>query len=108
MAIQGGTFQLPLAKSSIRESDTVVRAKDGDVIVIGGLMSTASIDQTTKVPFLGDIPRIGHLFRNTNQLTKKTELVILLKPTVVGVNTWSQEVEKSRDLLRESFPGHSE
>lgn len=101
---QGGTFQLPLAKSSIRESDTVVRAKDGDVIVIGGLMSTSSIDQTTKVPFLGDIPGLGHLFRNTNQLTKKTELVILLKPTVVGVNTWSQEVEKSRDLLQEWFP----
>ncbi|MCF7353821.1 pilus (MSHA type) biogenesis protein MshL [Vibrio sp. CK2-1] len=100
----GGILELPLAKSSIRESDTVVRAKDGDVIVIGGLMSTATVEQTTKVPFLGDVPGLGHLFRNTNQLTKKTELVILLKPTVVGVNTWSQEVEKSRDLLQEWFP----
>lgn len=101
---QGGVLELPLAKSTIRESDTVVRAKDGDVVVIGGLMSTQSVDQTTKVPFLGDIPALGHLFRNTNKLTKKTELVILLKPTVVGVNTWSQEVEKSRDLLQEWFP----
>lgn len=100
----GGVLTLPLAKSSIRESDSVVRAKDGDVVVIGGLMSSSSIDQTTKVPFLGDIPGVGHLFRNTNKLTRKTELVILLKPTVVGVNTWSQEVEKSRDLLQEWFP----
>lgn len=101
---QGGTLQLPLAKSTIRESDTVVRAKDGDVVVIGGLMSTATIEQTSKVPFLGDIPAVGYLFRNTNKVSRKTELVILLKPTVVGVNTWSQEVEKSRDLLQEWFP----
>ncbi|OEF28498.1 pilus (MSHA type) biogenesis protein MshL [Vibrio rumoiensis 1S-45] len=100
----GGVLDLPLAKSSIRESDSVVRARDGDVVVIGGLMSSSTVDQTTKVPLLGDIPGIGHLFRNTNKLTRKTELVILLKPTVVGVNTWSQEVEKSRDLLQEWFP----
>ncbi|MFV0576259.1 MAG: pilus (MSHA type) biogenesis protein MshL [Vibrio sp.] len=99
-----GVLELPLAKSSIRESDTVVRAKDGDVVVIGGLMSSTTVNQTTKVPLLGDIPILGHAFRNTNQLTRKTELVILLKPTVVGVNTWSQEVEKSRSLLQEWFP----
>lgn len=97
-------LNLPLAKSSIRESDTVVRAKDGDVVVIGGLMSSRTLNQTSKVPFLGDIPGLGHLFRNTSKVTKKTELVILLKPTVVGVNTWSQEVQKSRDLLQEWFP----
>ena len=97
-------LNLPLARSSIRESDSVVRAKDGDVVVIGGLMKTSTVEQTTKVPLLGDIPALGWLFRNTNQITQKTELVILLKPTVVGVNTWSQEVEKSRDLLQEWFP----
>ncbi|MBD1574512.1 pilus (MSHA type) biogenesis protein MshL [Vibrio sp. S17_S38] len=97
-------LNLPLARSSIRESDSVVRAKDGDVVVIGGLMKTSTLEQTTKVPLLGDIPGLGWLFRNTNQITQKTELVILLKPTVVGVNTWSQEVEKSRDLLQEWFP----
>lgn len=97
-------LNLPLARSSIRESDSVVRAKDGDVVVIGGLMKTSTLEQTTKVPLLGDIPALGWLFRNTNQITQKTELVILLKPTVVGVNTWSQEVEKSRDLLQEWFP----
>ncbi|EGQ7695342.1 pilus (MSHA type) biogenesis protein MshL [Vibrio vulnificus] len=103
----GGDFQnvtLPLAKSSIRESDSVIRARDGDVVVIGGLMKSNTIERVSKVPFLGDIPALGHLFRNTSNLTQKTELVILLKPTVVGVNTWQKELERSRDLLQEWFP----
>lgn len=99
-----GLVQLPLAKSSIRESDSVIRARDGDVVVIGGLMKSNTSDVTSKVPFLGDIPALGHLFRNTNQLTQKTELVILLKPTIVGVNTWQTELERSRDLLQQWFP----
>lgn len=98
------SLTLPLAQSSIRESDSVIRAQDGDVVVIGGLMKSNSIDQTSKVPFLGDIPGLGYLFRNTSKLQQKTELVILLKPTVVGVNTWQKELERSRDLLQEWFP----
>ncbi|WP_165312387.1 pilus (MSHA type) biogenesis protein MshL [Vibrio ziniensis] len=97
-------FSLPLAKSSIRESDSVIRAKDGDVVVIGGLMKSNTLDQTSKVPFLGDLPLLGHAFRNTSKMTQKTELVILLKPTVVGVNTWQKELERSRGLLQEWFP----
>ncbi|KIE20772.1 MSHA biogenesis protein MshL [Vibrio sinaloensis] len=95
---------LPLARSSIRESDSVIRAQDGDVVVIGGLMKSNTVDQVSKVPVLGDVPVLGHLFRNTSKLTQKTELVILLKPTVVGVNTWQKELERSRDLLQEWFP----
>ncbi|NOH64578.1 pilus (MSHA type) biogenesis protein MshL [Vibrio sp. RE88] len=98
------TVSLPLATSSIRESDSVIRAQDGDVVVIGGLMKSNTLDRTSKVPFLGDVPALGHLFRNTTQYTEKTELVILLKPTVVGVNTWQKEIERSRDLLQEWFP----
>ncbi|ENM5745307.1 pilus (MSHA type) biogenesis protein MshL [Vibrio mimicus] len=97
-------IELPLARSSIRESDSVIRAKDGDVVVIGGLMKSNTVDQVSKVPFLGDVPALGHLFRNTTKLTQKTELVILLKPTVVGVNTWQKELERSRGLLQEWFP----
>ncbi len=103
----GGDFedvQLPLAKSSIRESDSVIRAQDGDVVVIGGLMKQQKSELVSKVPLLGDIPALGHLFRNVNNVTEKTELVILLKPTVVGVNSWQKELERSRDLLQEWFP----
>ncbi|OLQ88890.1 pilus (MSHA type) biogenesis protein MshL [Vibrio ponticus] len=104
----GNNIVLPLASSSIRESDSVIRAQDGDVVVIGGLMKSNTIDQVSKVPFLGDVPGLGHLFRNTTKLQQKTELVILLKPTVVGVNTWQKELERSRDLLQEWFPEQSQ
>ncbi len=99
-----GTIALPLAKSSIRESDSVVRAKDGDVIVIGGLMKDAKFEEVSKVPLLGDIPFLGHLFRSTANVQNKTELVILLKPTVVGVGTWQRELEYSRNTLLSWFP----
>ncbi len=102
--LEGKTYEVPLAKSSIRESDSVIRARDGDVVVIGGLMKSNTVDQVSKVPFLGDLPGLGGLFQNITKLTQKTELVILLRPTIVGVNTWQQEVERSRDLLQEWFP----
>lgn len=101
---QNSQIQLPLARSSIRESDSVIRAKDGDVVVIGGLMKTNNVNKTTKVPLLGDIPGLGHLFRSTSKVSEKTELVILLKPTVVGGNTWQQELERSRDILHQWVP----
>lgn len=99
-----GVYKLPLAKSSIRESDSVIFARSGDVVVIGGLMKSAINDQVSKVPFLGDIPGLGHLFRNVNKVKSKTELVILLKPTVVDEQTWQQEIERSRALVTEWFP----
>ena len=78
---------LPLAKSSIRESDTVVQANNGDIIVIGGLMKTDKQEIVSKVPLLGDIPWVGEAFTNRRESTKKVELVILLKPTVVEKDT---------------------
>lgn len=99
-----GTYKLPLAKSSVRESDSVIHARSGDVVVIGGLMKSSTHDQVSKVPLLGDIPVLGHLFRNVNKIESKTELVILLKPTVVSERTWQQEIERSRALVNEWFP----
>ncbi|WP_318469616.1 pilus (MSHA type) biogenesis protein MshL [Photobacterium leiognathi] len=95
---------LPLAKSTIRESDSIIHARTGDVVVIGGLMKSTINDQVSKVPLLGDIPGVGNLFRQINKVKKKTELVILLKPTVVTDNTWKQEIERSRSLINEWFP----
>ena len=99
-----GTYKLPLAKSSVRESDSVIHARSGDVVVIGGLMRSSANDQVSKVPLLGDIPMLGHLFRNVNKIHTKTELVILLQPTVVGEQTWQKEIERSRALVAEWFP----
>jgi len=53
------------------------------VVVIGGLMQEKKSDEESKVPILGDLPGIGRLFRSTAQERRKTELVVLLSPTVM-------------------------
>lgn len=89
-------YILPLAQSTIRESDTIIRANSGEIVVIGGLMQSVKTEEVSKTPLLGDIPFLGGMFRNVNEVETKKELIILLKPTVVGVNTWQQQLESSR------------
>ncbi|KFZ37815.1 MSHA biogenesis protein MshL [Shewanella mangrovi] len=98
------SLELPLAQSEIRESDTVIRAKSGDVVVIGGLMKSNTSDRESKVPLLGDVPLLGQLFTNKVKAVTKTELVILLKPTVVDGNTWQQQLQQSQSLLDRWYP----
>jgi len=86
------TFTLPLASSTIRESDNVVRAKSGQIIVIGGLMQNITQEQVAAVPILSRIPIIGPLFRRTEQVSEKSELVILLRPIIVDNRTWTDEL----------------
>jgi len=99
-----GNLTIPVAKSDVRESDTVVKAQSGDVIIIGGLMKTIEKDVVAKVPFLGDIPWVGEIFTNRQKVNLKTELVILVKPQIVKKNTWKQEIKKSADLIEKWYP----
>lgn len=88
LGTQGGILNLPLANSTIRESDTIVHAKDGQVVVIGGLMQDTTTEGIGQVPWFGNIPFLGTLVRATKQTSQKSELVILLRPTIVnGKNT---------------------
>ncbi|WP_246128970.1 pilus (MSHA type) biogenesis protein MshL [Colwellia demingiae] len=95
---------LPLAQSSVRESDTIIRANSGEVVVIGGLIETYNIDIESKTPILGDIPYLGELFKNKSQKSQKRELVIMLKPIVVGQDTWKNQLQDARSLLTKWFP----
>jgi len=100
-------IDLPLAKSDVRETDTVVKAKSGEIIVIGGLMKTSNKDLVAKIPFFGDIPWLGEIFTNRSQSVQKTELIILIKPIVVDQNTWRIELERSAELLEQWYPTES-
>ncbi|MBO2562651.1 pilus (MSHA type) biogenesis protein MshL [Shewanella algae] len=102
--ISDSSLDLPLAQSEIRESDTVIKALSGDVVVIGGLMKSENTEVVSKVPLLGDIPFIGEAFTNRSKLKRKTELVILLKPTVVVDGTWQKELQRSQSLLDRWYP----
>ena len=97
-------FVLPLAQSSVRESDTIVRAKSGEIVVIGGLIETRKTDLESKTPLLGDIPLVGELFKSKSEATQKKELVIMLKPIVVGQNTWKKQLQDARKILKQWFP----
>lgn len=90
---------LPLAQSNIRESDTVIKARSGEIVVIGGLMSTSTTDNTSKTPFIGDIPFLGNLFRNKREAVSKRELVILIQPTVVRAGTWQKQLQRSQSFI---------
>lgn len=92
-------YVLPLAQSNIRESDTVIRAKSGEIVVIGGLMQSIISESESKTPLLGDIPILGNLFKNKSNSEIKKELVILIKPTVVDKDTWKKQLRRSRDQM---------
>ncbi len=88
---------VPLAASTIRESDSIVRARSGQIVVIGGLMQNSSTDQNAQVPWLSRLPLIGHLFRQKNRSSIKSELVILLRPVVVDDRYPQQLLSRSAD-----------
>ncbi len=91
----GGTFTLPLASSSISETDSIVRAHDGQIVVIGGLMRQATVESESGLPGL-----MKSIFGRTSRLTEKRELVILIKPTVINSNEdWSNDILRSRDRI---------
>jgi MSHA biogenesis protein MshL len=90
------TLNLPLAYSTIRESDNVVRAKDGQIIVIGGLMTNVSREEVIETPGVSRIPFLGSLFRRTRQTSAKSELVILLRPIVATNKNYISALETEK------------
>lgn len=91
--------ELPLAFSTIRESDSIVRAESGQVVVIGGLIQNDSRDQTFGVPWLSRIPWVGRLFEHSKIGNARTELVILLRPIVVDNEVWAGQLRETSGRL---------
>lgn len=90
-----GTYTLPLASSSVSETDSIVRAHDGQIVAIGGLMRQATIEAESGLPGLAK-----SIFGQTSKVTEKRELVILIKPTVVSSDKdWSNDILQSRNRI---------
>jgi len=108
ITIGGLSQQLPLAFSTVRESDSVVKAKNGQVVVIGGLMQNSSSKGEGGLPGVSDVPVVGGLFKQQKRANTRSELVILLRPIVVGSNkAWSNYIKDSTgriDKLRYDAP----
>lgn len=98
----GGTIppiSLPLAKSTVSETDSIVRAGNGNIVAIGGLMSVDTRDNRGGIPGV-DIA----ILRNTDRLAVKKELVILLKPTVLQDDRGAeQDLRDTEERLRNFY-----
>jgi MSHA biogenesis protein MshL len=101
LTIDGSVDTIPLALSQIRESDNIVRARSGQLVIIGGLMREQVNKVHYKTPLLGDIPGLGKLFRSDQNQTHTVELVILLRPIVVTDTNWPTLVEESGARLHD-------
>lgn len=100
ITVGGQTQQLPLAFSTVRESDSVVKARNGQVVVIGGLMQNNTGNDESGLPGAKDIPLLGNLFGQKRKVNTRSELVILLRPIVVNSNkTWSTYIQDSADRI---------
>lgn len=97
ISISGDEIDLPLALSTIRESDSVITAENGQIVVIGGLIQTRNEDENSSVPFFSEIPLIGELFKQKSELMSKTELVILLRPTITDSASINKDLARSRE-----------
>ncbi|MDP1871133.1 MAG: secretin N-terminal domain-containing protein [Gallionella sp.] len=95
LGVTTGTYTLPMASSSISETDSIVRARDGQIVAIGGLMRQDSTNGESGLPGLSK-----SIFGQTSKVSSKRELVILLKPTVVDSDRdWSDDIARSRDRV---------
>jgi MSHA biogenesis protein MshL len=89
-------IRLPLAKSTVSETDTVVRVSDGNIVAIGGLMSVDIRDNRSGLAGLSE----GNPLRSTDSLLRKKELVILLKPTLIESELdWDRDVRETRERM---------
>jgi MSHA biogenesis protein MshL len=103
-----GSFTLPLASSTVSETDSVVRVPDGNIVAIGGLMRMETDNTIGQIPALGDVPLIGKLFQNISRTVIKSELVILIKPTVIaGDQSWDKDLLDTQARLQSFEPVHS-
>ncbi|WJT06793.1 type II secretion system secretin GspD [Vibrio harveyi] len=66
-----------------RQLNTSVMIQDGQMLVLGGLVDERALESESKVPLLGDIPVLGHLFKSTSTQTEKRNLMVFIKPTII-------------------------
>jgi len=96
-----GLYRLPLASSSVNETDTMVRLQDGNIAAIGGLMQLSSSQRASGVPGSTNASNpFGFLLGNRASAASKKELVVLIKPTIIRTaQDWEAQTARSRAAL---------
>lgn len=102
--ITSQVLTLPLAFSQVRESDSIVNAKNGQVVIIGGLMKDKIITTESATPIISLVPLLGELFKHKKEKQVKSELVILLRPVVIeNEKNWANEINNSTQRIKEIY-----
>lgn len=100
-----GTFNLPLAASTVNETDSVVRVQDGNIVAIGGLMSQEQSSDANGLPGTTASSGWGLLFGKRNSYLKKRELVILIKPTIIhNESSWKDDLVETQSRVQQLDP----
>jgi len=95
-----GNYKLPLASSSVNETDTMVRIPNGNIVAIGGLMQMESSRTSSGLPGANSNAITGTLFNNRSNYGRKKELIVLIKPTIIrGAEDWQHTAEQTRNAL---------
>ena len=95
----GGTTAMELAATLLQKRNMElnnIRIKDGETLVIGGLIKEQEIQTTSKVPVLGDLPLIGVFFRSSTNIKEKAELVIMITPHIIYDDEQLANVKRER------------
>jgi len=94
---QDATFENLIPEIQVREMESLLQVRDGQTVVLGGLMQNKTDKNTKGIPFLSNLPLVGNLFSYRNDGFSKTELVIFLRPLVVrnpDINTDLREFRR--------------
>lgn len=95
-----GNYRLPLASSSVNETDTLVRVQDGNIVAIGGLMQIESNRSSSGLPGTSDVPFFSSLLGNKANSGRKKEVVVLIKPSIIRTaQDWDAQTRRSRAAL---------
>ncbi|WNG35267.1 type II secretion system protein GspD [Archangium violaceum] len=86
-----------------RSAKTTVVAKDQETVVIGGIMQDRTIESVSKVPILGDVPLLGHLFRDTTTKKTKTNLLLFLTPYIIREQSDFRRIFERKMAERQQF-----
>ena len=95
-----GLVSLPMAKSTIRESDSIVSAQSGQVVVIGGLMQRSVSSSTSNLPVPDNIASIVDAATAKSDILSRSEVVILLRPILVNDANTAKYLRESIDHIK--------
>lgn len=97
-----GTYTLPLASSTVNETDSIVRVQDSNIVAIGGLMKQEQSANGTGLPGASSASGLGWLFGNKDSYLRKSELVILIKPTIIrNASSWKDDLSDVETRVRQ-------